>query len=99
MPISQDVYIYNNRTASMLRFITFLKKYFDVEVGAGYKTIFCYEHNNDCEPVFILHEPSEFIEFEKSNYWVVGNIYSKLEHGKKYSEKELRKIIKSEEVI
>ncbi|RAP69572.1 hypothetical protein ACZ87_03637 [Candidatus Erwinia dacicola] len=38
-------------------------------------------------------------EYEKSGYWIVGNIYSKLENGKKYSEKELRKIIKSGEVM
>lgn len=49
-----DVHTYNNRTAPILRSITFLKKYFDVEVYAGYKEILCYEYNNDCEPVFIF---------------------------------------------
>lgn len=49
-----DVHTYNNHTAPILRSIAFLKKYFDVEVCAGYKTILCYEHNNDCEPVFIF---------------------------------------------
>lgn len=94
MPASKE-YIYNNHTAPILRFVTFLKKYFDVEVGAGYKTIFCYEYNNDCEPVFILHEPSELTK----NHWVVGNVYSSLEHGKEYSEEKLKEIIKTGDYI
>ncbi|ECG0550709.1 cobalamin biosynthesis protein CbiX [Salmonella enterica subsp. enterica serovar Enteritidis] len=91
-----------------MHFTTFLKKHFDVEyepesfikpgstddTGKDVDAIWLYEENNDCEPIFILHE-AWWITDTKEKRWIVGNVYSALEHGKEYSEKELINIIKS----
>ncbi|EDW8942663.1 cobalamin biosynthesis protein CbiX [Salmonella enterica subsp. enterica] len=77
-----------------MSFTTFLNKYFDIEIVSGVfdigkdaESIFIYEKGEDDEPLFILHE-------SMSGCWIVGNVYSTLENGKEYSEKELRKMIK-----
>ncbi|MHA6187824.1 cobalamin biosynthesis protein CbiX [Escherichia coli] len=92
-----------------MHFTTFLKKHFDIEFeqeyfikpnstdddGKNVYAIFIFEKNNDCEPVFILHETWWITDTNEQKRWIVGNVYSTLEHGKEYSEKELINIIKS----
>lgn len=56
---AKDVHSYNNRTAPMLRLITVLNKYFDVDVLRGYEAIFCYEKNKNSEPVLIFEVEKE----------------------------------------
>ncbi|MDR6042506.1 UNVERIFIED_CONTAM: hypothetical protein NQD88_17280 [Escherichia coli] len=43
----------------------------------------------------IEFEQEYFIKPNEQKRWIVGNVYSTLEHGKEYSEKELINIIKS----
>ena len=96
-----------------MHFTTFLKKHFDIEVSSEYRTdvncsndpgkdvetIIVYEKNNDCEPAFILRDSWWFTDTKEKKHWIVGNIYSTLEHGKEYSEKELINIITSGNII
>ena len=92
-----------------MKFTTFLKKHFDIKFvpeyfvkpdsssddnGKNVDSIFVFEKDNDCEPVFILHETWWITDDTKEKKWVLGNIYSTLEHNKEYSEKELINIIK-----
>ncbi|ECE9694233.1 cobalamin biosynthesis protein CbiX [Salmonella enterica subsp. enterica serovar Typhimurium] len=88
-----------------MHFTTFLKKHFDIEKNVGTsdsgndtESIYVYEKVNDCEPLFILRESWINAEIKKCGIWTVGNIYSTLEHGKEYTESELREMIKKGKV-
>ncbi len=48
--------------------------------------------------MFILRESWINAEIKKCGIWTVGNIYSTLEHGKEYTESELREMIKKGKV-
>ena len=56
--------------------------------GKYTQSLFVYEKDNDCEPVFILYRS------ENIGFWIVGNIYSNLIHRKEYSEDELKAAVK-----
>ncbi|EFE6872280.1 cobalamin biosynthesis protein CbiX [Escherichia coli] len=68
------------------------------EKGNDTESIYVYEKGNDCEPLFILRESWINAEIKKCGIWTVGNIYSTLEHGKEYTESELREMIKKGKV-
>ena len=78
-----------------MHFISFLKRYFGIEYiqDCGAEFLFVYEKGEFSEPLFILREYSLNPEVQRKS-WIVGNVYSTLEHGKEYSEQELRKMIK-----
>ncbi|ELI5730444.1 cobalamin biosynthesis protein CbiX [Escherichia coli] len=76
-----------------MHFTTFLKKHFDIEKIVGTS-----DSGNDCESLFILRESWINAEIKKSGIWTVGDIYSTLEHGKEYTESELREMIKKGKV-
>nr|WP_251361714.1 cobalamin biosynthesis protein CbiX [Escherichia coli] len=86
-------------------FYNFSEKHFDIEKivgtsdsGNDTESIYVYEKGNDCEPLFILRESWINAEIKKCGIWTVGNIYSTLEHGKEYTESELREMIKKGKV-
>ncbi|HIF8145292.1 TPA: cobalamin biosynthesis protein CbiX, partial [Escherichia coli] len=66
--------------------------------GNDTESIYVYEKGNDCESLFILRESWINAEIKKSGIWTVGDIYSTLEHGKEYTESELREMIKKGKV-
>ncbi|EON7570397.1 cobalamin biosynthesis protein CbiX, partial [Escherichia coli] len=86
-------------------FYNFSEKHFDIEKivgtsdsGNDTESIYVYEKGNDCESLFILRESWINAEIKKSGIWTVGDIYSTLEHGKEYTESELREMIKKGKV-
>ena len=83
-----------------MHFISFLKRYFGIEYiqDCGAEFLFVYEKGEFSEPLFILREYSLNPEVQRKS-WIVGNVYSTLEHGKEYSEQELRKMINEGKVI
>lgn len=71
------------------------------------KSICVYEKGEDAEPAFVLYDVDLLLDeeghFERranmENTLRIGNIYSKLNHGSLIKEKELRKLIKSGNVL
>ena len=64
-----------------MKFLTFLKKHFDVEVQeerrekVTYLQYWVYDKDNDCEPACILEiEKHKFVEY-LPNTWVLRNIF------------------------
>lgn len=90
--------------------ITFLKKHFDVEAqtnfdetidgtnnsGKDVYQLWVYEKGQDSEPLFILKDAKALIGVEG---WVVGNVYSKLQHGLLVSDSQVKMLVKNSQII
>ncbi len=57
-----------------------------------------FEKGEDCEPLLILRESWWYTDTKKPNHWLVGNVYSALEHNREYSETEFRELVRSGKV-
>lgn len=87
-----------------MRLVTTLKKHFDVTEDTGcaensqeqevndVPRIWVFEKGQDSEPLFILKCAQAL---EGSTGWIVGNIYSSLEHGLRLSEAEIKALLKN----
>lgn len=90
-----------------MKLVTTLNKYFDVyehlERGAinhekqvvDVPNLWVFEKGEDSEPLFILRCARTL---KGVDGWIVGNIYSNLEHGQTLSEKQLKEKIKRKEI-
>lgn len=95
-----------------MHFITFLNRYFDLEIkdtfdtdiigtnntGKDVREIWIYEKSQDSEPLLILKESWWYTETKQNDYWLVRNIYSTLKDGTEISEAEFRKLVSAGKV-
>lgn len=95
-----------------MHFINFLNRYFDAEVkhefdadiigtnntGKDVTQIWIYEKGEDSEPLLILKESWWYTDTKKPDHWLIGNIYSALEHNSEYSETEFRELVRAGKV-
>ncbi|EDA3480178.1 cobalamin biosynthesis protein CbiX [Salmonella enterica subsp. enterica serovar Typhimurium] len=86
-----------------MKLTTLLKKHFDIKeitdvdstVNREVYTIWVYEKGEDCEPLLILKDAQDFMGVDG---WLVGNIYSTLQHGLLLQHEELKTMIRNGEI-
>jgi hypothetical protein len=73
------------------------------ETGKEVDYIWIYEKGEDCEPVLILKDAWWYTENNKSEdfgcWWIVGNVYSTLEHGSRIHNDEFMKLVKANKIV
>ncbi|ELH2231621.1 cobalamin biosynthesis protein CbiX [Escherichia coli] len=96
-----------------MHFTNFLQRYFDIEIentfdptiqgsnetGKDVTKIWIYEKGEDSEPLLILTEAWWYTETKTAGNWLIGNVYSTLEHGREIHESEFRKLVTAGKVI
>ena len=79
-----------------MHFTNFLQRYFDIEIehtfdptiqgsnetGKDVTKIWIYEKGEDSEPLLTLTEAWWYTETKTAGNWLIGNVYSTLEHGR-----------------
>ncbi|HGT9583831.1 hypothetical protein OW930_28135, partial [Klebsiella pneumoniae] len=86
-----------------MKLTTLLKKHFDIEectdvdstVNREVYTIWVYEKGEDCEPLLILKDAQDLMGVDG---WLVGNIYSTLQHGLLLQHEQLKTMIRNGEI-
>ena len=95
-----------------MHFTTFLKRHFDIDIHHNYDPsiqgtnntgkdvteIWIFEKGEESEPLLILKESWWYTETKSRDCWLVGNIYSTLEHGLEVSESQFRALVKKGQV-
>ena len=93
----------NLRRGQEMNLTTLLKKHFDIEectdvdpmVNREVYAIWVYEKGEDCEPLLILKDAQDVMGVDG---WLVGNIYSTLQHGLLLQHEELKMMIRNGEI-
>ena len=83
-----------------MKLITLLKKHFDIEEQTGrddantkdVRQIWVYERGQDSEPLLILKNAQDLLGLSG---WVVGNVYSCVQHGLLADESQLKQMMRS----
>ncbi|OPG89467.1 cobalamin biosynthesis protein CbiX, partial [Chryseobacterium mucoviscidosis] len=69
------------------------------ETGKDVTKIWIYEKGEDSEPLLTLTEAWWYTETKTAGNWLIGNVYSTLEHGREIHESEFRKLVTAGKVI